>query len=230
VVSRHRGDSGRLYATSRESADEADLDWGEDEEDDLDEALGSPPKSNQITHTPTADEPPSTIESKRTARREAEVRAWHDRRGKKLLWLSVPDRLLALPGLPLAAKVFFAFLLNVNQRERKGNVAPYQKTLAEFLQVSDRQIRRYATECEEHFLLTVEKRGRAQSSVYYLHPSWDLEEADHLILPWKTRVLARTARSRQSRDGGRIRPKAEDISVSRQDENVRRNGHSRPHL
>jgi hypothetical protein len=192
-----------------ECNDEEDLDWDE-ESDDV-----------------------SPVEINRSSIRRKQAKSWFSRADHQSpLFLRVPDHILARPELSANAKLLLAYLNNVDRKEGKRNVAPYQATLAEFLHVSPRQVRRYLEDCEETFLVTVEKRGQARSSKLYLHDSWTLniEWKDDLILPWQAKSVDWSNPSPDSRARGQFRPKGRDRSVHAQDASVRLNGRGSPHL
>lgn len=146
------------------------------------------------------------------------------------LFHRLPNRIQARAELSDGAKILFAYLLNVDSKDRKANVAPYQATLAEALHVDVRTIRRYLQELEEAFLLTVEKRGKGLSSVYHLHDPWTVKSTDDLIMPWKVQIRDRSQMSPMTGDRGRFCPTCPDISARVEDRYVRRNGHIRPEL
>ena len=131
-------------------------------------------------------------------------------------FIKYSDRVNARGDLSAGAKILYADLQNINQKENKGNVCPYQKTLAERHQLSSRQIRRLIDELEISWLLTDEKRGLGRSSKYHLHDSWNEVWADNLVLDWRTQTLERSHPSAALEGAGRIRPISEAKSGQRE--------------
>jgi hypothetical protein len=144
-------------------------------------------------------------------------------------FLRLLDRIQARADLSSGAKILYADLKNIDAKEKKGRVAPYQKTLAERHHVSQRQIRRYVEELESGFLVTDEKRGKGRSSVYFLHDSWDVEGSDDLLQPWRVTVLDRSDVSRTKDVKGHLRPTSKDKSAPLADRSVLSDGTKAAH-
>jgi len=164
------------------------------------------------------------LNARRAQRRSDENAARVSTNGTPM-FLKVPARIQARSELSDGAKILHAYFLNVDSKDKKGNVAPYQNTLAEALHVDVRTIRRYIQELENAFLLSDEERGMKQSSVYYLHDSWTVTWADeNLTMPWKVQIPDRSKVSPKPADRGRFRPNGGDRSAGVEDTHVRSNG------
>jgi hypothetical protein len=170
----------------------------------------------------TGNDRASPPEGLRAARRtsRSEQNSGYSARGGEPTFDKLSHRLRARADVSAGAKLLYADLQNIDAREKKGNVAPYQRTLADTHNVSVRQIRRYVEELEEGWLLTDEKRGSGKSSVYYLHDSWDVEWADDLLLPWQVKKLDGTNTSPANPTRGHFRPIGPDRSARLEDRSV----------
>lgn len=167
------------------------------------------------------------IGSRRESERENIMPARSSPDGQPYFY-KVPQRVLARGDLSAGAVLLWSYLLNVESKEKKGKVAPYQATPAEALHVHRRTIRRYVTELTAAFLLSSEKRGRSQSSVYSLHDSWNYLGADDLVIPWSIHESHRTDSSAYGFARGQFRPKASGKAADAVDISVLRKGHQRP--
>ena len=83
-------------------------------------------------------------------------------------WTAVPNVVLKHPHLAPAAKALYALILSYAWRQDRA--WPGQARLAEDLGASERSIRSWLAELQAHGLLTITRRGRNLSNVYWLEP------------------------------------------------------------